>query len=268
MATRGGAPSSPISVSDSWGSPSHVYGREATVVGSPLSGSPFDAIGQPLNADDAHDASSGSPHTSPTARARTTITSALDGTRGVWFSAARSGDVGTLKLILEKKSMAIDAKGDWGMTALHFAVKGRQRGAVDLLLRHGANPNVIDRGLDNDTPLHVAAYTGCVEIVRLLLKYGANIDAVNQNGRNPAFLAFQNGGGMRIQKEETYAVLTGWKSAVVGVPVLVRPGVAETSDTWYFNQQTDEQYEQTHGQRPGSSEYLGRPDTDYGMHDA
>lgn len=50
---------------------------------------------------------------------------------------------------------------------------------VRLLLGRGANPNICDN--DNDTPLHVCESPECAD---LLLKAGANLHAVNSQGRN------------------------------------------------------------------------------------
>jgi ankyrin repeat protein len=48
---------------------------------------------------------------------------------------------------------------------------------VNELLSKGANPNVVDKSSDL-TPLMAASLGGCIEIVRLLLKAGANVDRV------------------------------------------------------------------------------------------
>jgi tetratricopeptide (TPR) repeat protein len=54
---------------------------------------------------------------------------------------------------------------------------------VRLLLEFGANVNQpMD---DGDTPIHMAYYRGNKEAIQLLLEYGANINAVNQKGKTP-----------------------------------------------------------------------------------
>ena len=71
---------------------------------------------------------------------------------------------------------------------------------MQVLLDHGANPNARDSG--NATPLHYSFWwgkdgystrAGTVERTRLLLKYGAIIDAEDNRGRTLLQLALENG---------------------------------------------------------------------------
>ena len=62
-----------------------------------------------------------------------------------------------------------------GTTGLHAAVNHPD--AVQLLLEHGADPNVRDEG-DNALPLHFAAGGGPLESVRLLLDAGSDVHGV------------------------------------------------------------------------------------------
>jgi ankyrin repeat protein len=63
-----------------------------------------------------------------------------------------------------------DGKGE---SPLHIALKGgyRRNQMVKILLEGGANPNLVDE--EGNTPLGLAA--GNAELVRLLLKHGADI---------------------------------------------------------------------------------------------
>ena len=62
---------------------------------------------------------------------------------------------------------------------------------VKLLVENGANINVTDD--DAETPLHVAAEDGTLEIVKYLVEKGANVNAVNEDGRTPAEEAAREG---------------------------------------------------------------------------
>jgi ankyrin repeat protein len=52
-------------------------------------------------------------------------------------------------------------------TSLHLAVMEKQEGIVELLLQHGADPNVED--IDFCTPLHYAAEYSLFDIVEIML---------------------------------------------------------------------------------------------------
>ena len=58
---------------------------------------------------------------------------------------------------------------------------------VEVLLRHGADPNLTDR-LGN-TALHLAACTSHVPVVTLLLRTGTTLTTTDNNGRTPLQLA-------------------------------------------------------------------------------
>lgn len=73
---------------------------------------------------------------------------------------------------------------------LRYAVHHGDAKAVEILLRHGANPNARDDYLA--TPLHEAAMRGHSEIIRLLMKHGADVDARNTIGVTPLKTAAGN----------------------------------------------------------------------------
>jgi ankyrin repeat protein len=92
------------------------------------------------------------------------------------LDAAALGDVPRLRVVLDEHPDIIDErglrKGDSGMrTALHHA--GAHEDAVRFLLERGADPNIRDEG-DWAFPLHFAAETGAIGIVRLLVEHGAD----------------------------------------------------------------------------------------------
>ncbi|KAL2066420.1 hypothetical protein VTL71DRAFT_2491 [Oculimacula yallundae] len=73
-------------------------------------------------------------------------------------------------------------------SALHLAVyvdHGKEM--VDLLLKHGANIDLLDD--DGDSPLHVAIERGNLVALNLLLHRGANPILTDRCGRTPAMLA-------------------------------------------------------------------------------
>jgi len=66
---------------------------------------------------------------------------------------------------------------------------------VDVLLKHGADPNVASTSCDLDSydmPLFIAADTGNSDIILSLLNAGANVNAVNKEGTSAVCLATES----------------------------------------------------------------------------
>jgi ankyrin repeat protein len=84
--------------------------------------------------------------------------------------------------VLLAKGADVNAKAEGGYTPLHVASGLGQKEIVQLLLRSGANPNALDtRG----TPLHAAVLQGQKDIVLLLLNAGAQVNASDPHGTRP-----------------------------------------------------------------------------------
>jgi ankyrin repeat protein len=86
---------------------------------------------------------------------------------------------------MEKSVDELEAIQNWNRDAIFNAVMGGATSTVAALLADGVDPNVTWNSV---TPLITAASRGHVEVVNLLLDYGADIDAVN-NSRYNALLA-------------------------------------------------------------------------------
>jgi len=110
------------------------------------------------------------------------------------FESAALGDAGRLRELL-------DAGGDPdvfapdGATALTLAAFFKRPEAVRLLLERGADPNLRARHEEFQVkPIHSAAANGgSVEIVRLLLDAGAEVDAEQPGGFRAIDAARQEG---------------------------------------------------------------------------
>jgi ankyrin repeat protein len=77
----------------------------------------------------------------------------------------------------------IDDRGRYGLTALHYAVRGGKRALIELLLQRGADANALDEyGL---TPLLHLSKTRSkadpIPVMELLAANGANLDARDEN---------------------------------------------------------------------------------------
>nr|CAD7397593.1 unnamed protein product [Timema poppensis] len=130
--------------------------------------------------------------------------------------AAHCGHVRVAKLLLDRKADP-NARALNGFTPLHIACKKNRIKVVELLLKHGASieattevrqifvkdllnitrlcvllakPNIqccmFQSGL---TPLHVASFMGCMNIVIYLLQHEANPDVPTVRGETPLHLA-------------------------------------------------------------------------------
>ena len=89
-----------------------------------------------------------------------------------------------------------------GVTPLYLAAESGQIGIVKLLVAHGVAVNTRTRNRSGNTPLGAAARGGHEGIVRFLASAGAALNARNCLGQTPLDLAL---GAGRSDSEETYA---------------------------------------------------------------
>lgn len=80
-----------------------------------------------------------------------------------------------------------------GRSAMHIAAISDTPGAVDVLVEAGANID-LQETLYGDTPLHVAASSSCAAAARALLEHGASIGKQNTPGDTPLHLATRRAG--------------------------------------------------------------------------
>ncbi len=91
--------------------------------------------------------------------------------------AAEAGDIETVKQMLAKGADASAMGPNSG--ALHCAAAYGHREIVQLLLQHGANPNVADN--QSFYPIHLAAAYKHKDIILDLIEHGAKIDVVTSS---------------------------------------------------------------------------------------
>ncbi|KAH9988638.1 ankyrin repeat-containing domain protein [Russula vinacea] len=100
-------------------------------------------------------------------------------------AATHFGDLEMVQVLLDY--------GILGSTPLNFALQYRSKnidpGVVRLLLDHGADPNVLAEYQSGNTPLHRASRSGRIEIARLLIEHGANVEVQDDLGRTPLDVA-------------------------------------------------------------------------------
>lgn len=91
--------------------------------------------------------------------------------------ASEAGDLETVKQMLAKGADASAMGPNSG--ALHCAAANGHREIVQLLLKHGANPNVADN--QSFYPIHLAAAYKHLNVVRDLIDNGAKLDVVTSS---------------------------------------------------------------------------------------
>jgi ankyrin repeat protein len=105
--------------------------------------------------------------------------------------ASFNGHTSVNALLLEKGA-AINTREATGRTALMYASSGPFAGTVELLLEKGAEVN-LQGTAEGFTALMTAAAEGQVEVVRVLMEYGANPDLEDVDGDTAESFATQEG---------------------------------------------------------------------------
>jgi ankyrin repeat protein len=101
--------------------------------------------------------------------------------------AAEEG-VAELKALLDRDPSLRDERGPFDRHPIHVAAGAGRFDCVNLLLRRGASPRVVD-GLHKWTPLHDAVSADSYECVDSLLRAGADPNAADSRGETPVFYA-------------------------------------------------------------------------------
>jgi len=99
--------------------------------------------------------------------------------------SVRLGELGAARFLLEKGAN-VSAREHDGSTMLHQAVLHNDIKLITLILeticKQGLTDAVNAQDKEGNTPLMWAAEKGSVKVAKLLLDYGADIDARNNNG--------------------------------------------------------------------------------------
>lgn len=104
----------------------------------------------------------------------------------VFQDIVRRGDLEQIGRFMRARKVRVDTLFHSGMAALHEAVLTGNLDVVKLLIKYGAD--VHQRDEDGWTPLHMACSDGYPEIARYLLAMGASTEAENESGEKPADL--------------------------------------------------------------------------------
>jgi ankyrin repeat protein len=105
--------------------------------------------------------------------------------------AAARGDREAVKALLKQAADVNGAQGD-GMTALHWAAMNGDTELAQMLIVAGANVKATTR-LGTYTPLYLASQQGHGGVIAALLKAGGDVKAGTPNGTSPLMVAAASG---------------------------------------------------------------------------
>ncbi len=103
-------------------------------------------------------------------------------TLDIW-AAARAGDLGAIEGHLAGGAAVDGVDPERGGTPLLWAAVTGRAEAIELLIKRGADVNAVDR--DGSTALHAAAFLGYDKAVDVLVRDGARLNAANKRGETP-----------------------------------------------------------------------------------
>ena len=95
--------------------------------------------------------------------------------------AARYGHWDIGMYLIKSGGARVNVSDCFGATPLHVAACHNHRLFVHMLMRSESTANINSIASNGSTPLHSAAACGAVEIIDLLLYFGANLGAVDKN---------------------------------------------------------------------------------------
>jgi ankyrin repeat protein len=112
--------------------------------------------------------------------------------------AVHSRDTEIVRLLLDKGADVAVKEPYYGRTALHVAAQVADADMMRMLLATSGNPDIRDS--DDSTPLMIAASIN-IEVVKVLIEKGADVNARNKHGGTPLMMAIGSLQTMRLLLE-------------------------------------------------------------------
>lgn len=131
-------------------------------------------------------------------------------------------------LLLLKAGANVHATAMCNISSIHMAANSMKKDAIqimELLIAYGANLEQED--LYNKTPLHHAAGNGSAEMIECLVKNKANIEAKDMNGKTPLHLAvqkmFEDNVAKLIELGANVKTVDKWQASLLHLYTKVEP---------------------------------------------
>lgn len=114
------------------------------------------------------------------------------------FKAINNKNLEQVEIIVRKNSNVVNHTDTDKNTPLHYAASIGQNNIIVLLLKNGADIDA--QNYQGYTPLHWAASKGHTASTQILIENGANIHLKTKRGRTPLFLVAMNNGNTDIAR--------------------------------------------------------------------
>ena len=117
------------------------------------------------------------------------------------FASARAGSIGKVKCLLSFGKACAKDTTIFGMTLLHSASKSGNLELVRLLIQEGADVNAQDE--DGESPLHAAMARGDnYNVARTLIENGGDLSSKAVDGKTPFHTIFSNTIGQVLMRDD------------------------------------------------------------------
>ena len=103
----------------------------------------------------------------------------------------RNPDIGNIQVFLDSGLVGVHTKGQWGRTPLYWAARNNHLELAKVLISSGAEVNAEDDG--GWTPLYSAAAENSLATAQYLISSGADLEAKDNDGYTPLHRAVRNG---------------------------------------------------------------------------
>ncbi|KAJ1658332.1 hypothetical protein IWQ61_002408 [Dispira simplex] len=124
--------------------------------------------------------------------------------KNIWITASE-GNLQRVTELIETDHVSVNAQDENGYSPLHAAISYNHYDLADYLLKHGADPNIMDT--DRDTPLFVCE---TVECARLLVDHGGQVSHRNDEQQT----------AYEVAAEEEHWEVANYLRQLVNLPAL------------------------------------------------